>query len=89
MAIVIIKRIVLNILVGYVSMKYEGQLYMNSGVRSYKREQLCLYGPTNVGKSSCVENLIGRGNTKFVFYQGVGKFFIQGFGPFIHEIIVF
>lgn len=53
------------------------------------RKQLYLSGPTNVGKSTVIEKLIGKSNLKFVFYPGVGNFFMQGFDPSYHKFIVF
>lgn len=54
-----------------------------------KRPCLYLYGPGNVGKSTFIENLIGRNNLKYVFYPGVGKFFMQGFREGYHRLILF
>lgn len=42
-----------------------------------------------MGKSTFVELLIGRQNLKYIFYPGVGKFFMQGFQVDVHKIIVF
>lgn len=53
------------------------------------KRKLYLYGPTNVGKTSVIEKLIGKANLKFVFYPGVGQFFMQGFDPSYHKFIVF
>lgn len=55
----------------------------------FKKSKLYLWGGTNVGKSSLVESLVGRSNMKYVFYPGVGIFFMQGFDPFFHKIIIF
>lgn len=63
--------------------------YVDSGCKGYKRKQLYIYGGTNMGKSSLVERVIGRNNMKFVFYPGIGKFFMQGFDPVFHKVIVF
>lgn len=54
-----------------------------------KRPCLYLYGPSNVGKSSFIEMLIGKNNLKYVFYPGVGKFFMQGFRDDFHKVILF
>lgn len=54
-----------------------------------KKKALYLYGPTNVGKSSFVELMIGRMNLPFVFYPGCGKFFMQGFRSEFHKLILF
>lgn len=54
-----------------------------------KRLQLYLYGPSNTGKSTWVENCIGRDNLMYCFYPGVGKFFMQDFRPDFHKVIVF
>lgn len=55
----------------------------------HKRKCLYLYGDTNVGKSTFVETCIGRVNMKYVFYPGVGKFFMQDFDESVHKIILF
>lgn len=55
----------------------------------HKSKQLFLYGNSNVGKTTFVELLIGRVNLKYVFYPGVGKFFMQGYREGFHKIIVF
>lgn len=57
--------------------------------KKLKQKQLYLYGPSNVGKSSYVEMMIGRNNLKYVFYPGVGKFFMQGFKKGFHRVILF
>lgn len=57
--------------------------------RVIKRRQLYLSGPTNVGKTTVWETLVGKSNMKFVFYPGVGNFFMQGFDPAYHKYIVF
>lgn len=62
---------------------------LNVGKRSYKNKQLYLWGPTNVGKSTFIESLIGRENMKFVFMPGIGKFFMQAFNPQVHKVILF
>lgn len=54
-----------------------------------KRPCLYLYGGSNVGKSSFVESLIGESLMKYVFYPGVGKFFMQGFRVGYHRLILF
>lgn len=61
--------------------------YFNSFV--VKRPCLYLYGPSNVGKSTFIEMLIGKNNLKYVFYPGVGKFFMQGFRSDFHKVILF
>lgn len=58
-------------------------------LKVYKRQQIFIHGPTNVGKSSLVEKLIGRSNLKYVFYPGLGKFFMQSFDIHFHKFIVF
>lgn len=55
----------------------------------FKRQCLFLYGPSNTGKTSLIEFLVGRSNMKFVFYPGVGHFFMQDFDPDVHKIIMF
>lgn len=54
-----------------------------------KRKCLYLYGASNHGKSTFIESLIGRENLKYVFYPGVGKFFMQSFVPNYHKVIIF
>lgn len=54
-----------------------------------KRRCLYLYGRSNTGKSTFVEWLIGRNNMKYVFYAGVGKFFMQDFDASVHKVILF
>lgn len=54
-----------------------------------KRKQLYLFGLSNVGKSSYIETIIGYENLKFIFYPGVGKFFMQDFDCNFHKVIVF
>lgn len=62
---------------------------IDSNKKTVKRSQLYLWGGTNMGKSTFIELLIGRQNLKYVFYPGVGKFFMQGFQVDVHKIIVF
>lgn len=50
---------------------------MKQGCRGFKHTQLYIWGGSNVGKSTLVEQLTGRSNMKFmkfVFQQGVGNF---------------
>lgn len=54
-----------------------------------KRPCLYLYGETNVGKSTFVENVVGEQNMPYVFYPGVGKFFMAGFNVNFHRVILF
>lgn len=54
-----------------------------------RRKCLYLYGDTGVGKSSLIENFIGVENMGYVFYPGVGKFFMQGFKVNFHKVILF
>lgn len=54
-----------------------------------KRLKLFLYGLSNVGKSSFIEKMIGLDNLKYIYYPGVGKFFMQDFDETFHRIIVF
>lgn len=56
---------------------------------SVKNKQLYLYGPSNVGKSSYIERIIGRSMMKYVYFPGVGKFFMQGYRPGFHKVILF
>lgn len=53
-----------------------------------KFRQLYLWGPSNTGKSTYVEILIGV-NRDYVYYPGIGKFFMQDFDPSFHKLIVF
>lgn len=62
---------------------------IDKNLKIYKRKQLFIYGPTNVGKSSLIEKLIGKCNMKYVYYPGVGKFFMQTFDPFFHKVVIF
>lgn len=62
---------------------------MSTGCKGFKKGQLYIFDPTNTGKSSLVEQLVGRQNLKFCFYTGIGKFFMQGFDPFLNKIIIF
>lgn len=59
---------------------------ITSGLR---RQQLYLYGDTGFGKSTLVEQLIGRENMKYVFYPDVGKFAFQDFDVNFHKLILF
>lgn len=54
-----------------------------------KRRQLYLSASTNVGKSTAIEDIIGKVNMKFVFNPGVGKYFMQGFDEYYHKYISF
>lgn len=54
-----------------------------------KRKCLYLYGNSDVGKSAYVERVIGFHNLKYVFYPGVGKFFMQDYDEKVHKVIVF
>jgi hypothetical protein len=62
---------------------------LDSKKKTIKRCQLYLWGGTNMGKSTFVELLIGRHNLKYIFYPGVGKFFMQGFQEDVHKVIIF
>lgn len=62
---------------------------LSCNLKIYKRKQLFIQGPTNVGKSSVIEMLIGKHNLKYVYYPGVGKFFMQTFDNSFHKVIVF
>ena len=55
----------------------------------YKGPSLYLHGKTGVCKTSYVERVIGFKNLPFVFYPGIGKFFMQGFREEFHRIILF
>lgn len=59
------------------------------GSKGKKRKQLYLWGDSNVGKSTVVENLVGNRNASRIFYPGVGKFGFQDFDSSVHEVIVF
>lgn len=69
----------------------ECAVWWNTYYKKYtvKRPALYLYGKSNVGKSSFIESLIGPRNLKYVFYPGVGKFFMQDFDEQYHKVIVF
>lgn len=75
----------------YVGWAMECAIWWNKRIVStlFKEKQLYLYGPSNVGKSSFVESLIGRHNMDYVFYPGVGKFFMQSFREEFHRVILF
>lgn len=66
-------------------------LWWNSVIDNFKVRRKCLYlyGDTGVGKSSLIENFIGEENMGYVFYPGVGKFFMQGFKSHFHKCILF
>ena len=52
--------------------------------------QLYLWGPSGVGKSTFVEKLIDfEKMLPFVFFPDKGNFFMQGFDPLIHKVILF
>lgn len=55
----------------------------------FRKKQLFIYGPTSVGKSSYIETLIGKGNLCVTYFPGVGKFFMQGYKPGFHKVVVF
>lgn len=61
---------------GVVKWLYEWVHVIHDGLKVVEKRQLYLWGPTNVGKSSLIEKLIGKSNMKFVFYPGVRKFFM-------------
>lgn len=63
--------------------------YMLDNRKKKKVRKLYLYGGTNCGKSTYIEKLIGFENLQFVFYPGVGKFFMQGFNSVLHRVILF
>lgn len=54
-----------------------------------RKKQLYLYGSTKLGKSTYVEKMIGKSNMDCVYFPGVGKFFMQGYRPGFHKIIIF
>lgn len=53
-----------------------------------KELQLYLWGPSNSGKTTFIERLIGV-NLDYVYYPGIGKFFMQDFDVAYHRVIVF
>lgn len=55
----------------------------------YKRKQLYLWGESNAGKTTLVENIIGKENMKFVFQPCSGKFSFNMFKPKFHKVILF
>lgn len=65
--------------------------WWNSAIGKFvhKRKCLYLYGPPNTGKSSYAEMIIGRRNLRYVYYPGVGKFFMQDYDSMVHRVIVF
>lgn len=66
-------------------------LWWNKKINStgVREKQMYLYGPKLMGKTSYVEKLIGRNNMKYVFFPGVGKFFMQSFRADFHKVILF
>lgn len=66
-------------------------LWWNEIILGFKHKRKCLflYGPSNVGKSSFVEHMIGRHNLRYVFYPGVGNFFMSDFRIDFHKAIIF
>lgn len=66
-------------------------LWWNSFIKSsgYKRQQLYLWGPSNVGKSSFIERLIGKVNMPYVFYPDAGNFSFGDFDPAFHQVVLF
>lgn len=50
--------------------------WVDMGTPGFKRRQLYTWGGTTVGKSTLVEKLVSRHNMLYVFYPGVGKFFM-------------
>lgn len=48
-----------------------------------------MYGDTSLGKSTAIENIVMKDNESFVFYPGVGPFFLHGLRNESHKIIVF
>lgn len=54
-----------------------------------KRPALYLYGPSNCGKSTFIERIIGLDNMPYVFLPDVGKFFMQSFEVNYHRVILF
>lgn len=79
------------VLFAYVNWSLDVSLWWNKAIRQvgYKNKCLYLHGSTNVGKSSFIERCIGRVNMPFVYYPGVGKFFMQDYDPFFHKVILF
>lgn len=71
---------------------YEAAMVWNDMLHKHgikKRKVLYLWGSSNTGKTSLIERFIGYENLRFVFYPGVGKFFLQDYNPLIHKVIVF
>lgn len=54
-----------------------------------RQKQLFLYGNTLVGKSTYIEFMIGACNRDLIYFPGVGKFFMQGYKPGFHKVILF
>lgn len=74
----------------YANWTLEVVLWWNKRINSQKikQKQLYLYGPSNVGKSTFIERIIGKSRVN-VFQPGVGKFFMQDFNPLVHTVILF
>lgn len=56
---------------------------------NFKKKALYVWGPTNVGKSTFIESLIGLWNMDSIFYPGVGKFFMMNMNEELHKVILF
>lgn len=54
-----------------------------------KAKMLYLHGVSNTGKTTFIEELIGKQNMDFVFYPGSGKFAYQSLRCDFHKIILF
>lgn len=65
--------------------------WWNSVIKKFvvKNKQLYLWGPSNTGKSTWVERMIGKSMMKYVYFPGVGKFFMQGYRSGFHKVILF
>lgn len=61
------------------------EFIITEGVR---RRQLYLYGDSTLGKSQLIEDILGE-LYNFCYFPDVGKFFMNGFKPSVHKIILF
>lgn len=63
-----------------------GNMLINT---DHKAPMLYLCGPSNTGKTTLIEQLIGKHNMDFVFYPSTGKFAYQSLNCDFHRIVLF
>lgn len=66
-------------------------VWFNKAIKNtdYKFKQLYLYGPSNEGKSTYIESIIGKQNMKYVYYPSNGNFAFAGLDVRVHKLILF